>query len=122
MNEPPLLNLNASPAIPPERYLYPGPAVLFVHVMPCSTDRSLAVLCYDNALRLLTLQGTEATLSYVAHDYLPSIVGGQLSHIEPNPSEHEIAYLQSRRLVLFDMAARAHKSHRVIDDVHMEEL
>ncbi len=90
--------------------------------MPCAVDRSLAVICYDNALRLLTLEGTEARLVPVANDYLPSIAGGQLSTVEPSPTEHELCYLQSRRLVLFDMVTRTHQAYRVIDDVDMEQI
>ena len=119
---PPRLDLNTPQAISPYRYLYPAPALLFVHTMPCAVDRSLAVICYDNALRLLTLEGTEAKLIPVATDYLPSIAGGQLSTVEPSPAEHELAYLQSRRLVLFDMATRTHRAYRVINDVDMEQI
>jgi hypothetical protein len=122
MREPPPLNLHAPAAVTPDRYLYPGPAVLFVHAMTSPEPRSLAVLCYDNALRLLTLEGAEARLSMVAFDYLPSVVGGQLSNVEPNPGQHVVAYLQSRRLVLFNLASKTHAAHRIIDDTNMEEI
>ena len=122
MITPPRLELHTPSALAPDRYLYPAPALLFVHTMPCAVDRSLAVICYDNALRLLTLEGTEAKLVPVANDYLPSIAGGQLSTVEPSPTEHELCYLQSRRLVLFDMVSRTHKAYRVIDDVDMEQI
>lgn len=122
MITPPRLDLHTPSALAPDRYLYPAPALLFVHTMPCAVDRSLAVICYDNALRLLTLEGTEAKLVPVANDYLPSIAGGQFSTVEPSPTEHELCYLQSRRLVLFDMVTRTHKAYRVIDDVDMEQI
>jgi hypothetical protein len=122
MREPPPLNLHVPAAVTPDRYLYPGPAVLFVHAMTSPEPRSLAVLCYDNALRMLALGGAEAKLSLVEFDYLPSVVGGQLSNVEPNPGQHVVAYLQSRRLVLYNLASKTHSVHRVIDDTNMEEI
>ena len=122
MITPPRLDLHTPAAISPSRYLYPAPALLFVHAMPCAVDQSLAVICYDNALRLLTLEGAEVKLIPVANDYLPSIAGGQLSTVEPSPTEHQIAYLQSRRLVLFDLVTRTHQAYRVINDVDMEQI
>lgn len=122
MREPAPLNLHVPAAVTPDRYLYPGPAVLFVHTMTSPEPRSLAVLCYDNALRLLNLEGAEAKLSMVDFDYLPSVIGGQISNVEPNPGQHVVAYLQSRRLVLYNLASKTHKDHRVIDDTNMEEV
>lgn len=122
MKDPQLLDLNAPAAVTPDRFLYPVPAGILVHTMTSPEAKSLVVLCYDNAIRLLTLEGEEADLKLIAADYLASVVGGQLSNVEPNPSEHEVAYLQSRRLVLFDLAGKTHVDHRVIDDFHMEEV
>src|SRR5690349_20393100 len=122
MKEPPTLDLHVPAAVTPDRYLYPGPAAFFVHTMTSPEPRSVGVLCYDNALRLFTLEGEEAKLTTIALDYLASVVGGQLSYVEPNPAEHEVVYLQSRRLIVFDLAKKTHVEHRVIEDINMEEV
>lgn len=122
MNEPVLLDLRTPWAVTPERYMYPGPSALFVHSMGCSIPRSIAVICYDNALRLLTLEDAQAKLITIAVDYLPSIVGGELSTVEASSRNEVLAYLQSRRLVLFDLHSKTHQSHRVIPDIDMEVI
>lgn len=120
MSAPALLDPGLPEQFPPDRHLYPWPKGIFILVIPTLVPRSLAVICYDNALRLITIDDEAARPVDVARDYLPVVAGGEMAAVEPPPSAQEIAYLQSRRLVLFDLERRRHRAFRITDN--MEEV
>ena len=67
MNEPALLSLHAPPAVTPDRYLYPGPAALFVHTILLDSDSDTAMTLGQT---YLTTTDTPRPLSRYGLDFI----------------------------------------------------
>lgn len=106
--------------LPAMRRAYPFDRAHLALVTPTLLPASVALVTFDDVLRILEVRSDSVRLSEVAKEYLYTVAGGQMTGIIPLLLPHEIAYLQSRRLVLYDLSRRAHEVYRVTDDI--EEL
>ncbi|MCY1039699.1 hypothetical protein OV208_00085 [Corallococcus sp. bb12-1] len=86
-------------------------------VMPTSRAGAAAVILFDETLRLLELGAGSAQTSRVDKGYLPQVSGGSLQAIAPAVVPDACAYLQSRLLVVYDLAKQRHQVHMAADDL-----
>ncbi|RJS19213.1 hypothetical protein DRW03_22900 [Corallococcus sp. H22C18031201] len=103
-----------------KRYALPVTAEQLALVMPTPRPGSAAVILFDETLRLMELGDSSAHLTKVERGYLPQVSGGSLQGIAPAVLPDSCAYLQTRLLVLYDLAKREHQLHMAADT--MEEM
>ncbi|RKH52191.1 hypothetical protein [Corallococcus llansteffanensis] len=95
----------------------PVPAEQLALVMPTARPGAAAVILFDETLRLLELGAGSAQTSRVDKGYLPQVSGGSLQAISPAVVPDACAYLQSRLLVVYDLAKQRHQMHLATDDL-----
>src|SRR5262249_52074513 len=105
-----------------ERHTLPFPAGDLLLVCPTRLANVIAFLRSDHTLRRLTFGAGRIHVTDVAADYFLIVSGGQLSSFEPGPFARACAYLQSRRLVTYDIARKHCSSHIVTDLRNLEEI
>ncbi|ATB49714.1 hypothetical protein [Corallococcus macrosporus] len=102
-NKDPFLLTPALPApAAPVRHKSPFPWNQVALVFPAPVPDSVAVLTLNDKLWRLELSGPEVRRVEVDDEYLEQVSGGELSGLPP-PSPTHLAYLQTRRLVLYDL-------------------
>lgn len=113
------LALSKSPTFPAAARSFPLPVVPeeLALVMPTLQPGAAALILFDETLRLLTLGESSAQTSKVAKHYLQQVSGGTLQAVTPALLPDTAAYLQSRLLVLFDLARREPQVHLAADHV-----
>ncbi len=105
-----------------ERYTLPFAAGDLL--LACSTRLAnvIAFLRTDHTLRRLTFGAGRIHVTDVAADYFQIVSGGQLSSLQPGPFAHACTYLQSRRVVVYDIARKDCSSQIVTDIRNLEEI
>lgn len=78
-------------------------------VVPVRRDRSVAVISLAERLCLLTVDRDLAVVAESITGYVPAIATGDLIPIHPAARGAACTYLQSRRLIRYDLDARAHR-------------
>lgn len=118
---PATLPLSKSPTFPAAARSFPLPVVPeeFALVMPTLQPGAAALILFDETLRLLTLGDASAQTSKVAKHYLQQVSGGNLQAVTPALLPDTAVYLQSRLLVLYDLARREPQVHQAAD--HLKE-
>lgn len=105
------------PPVQPIEHELPLPPDELMLVTPASRPSALAILDMDQRLRLLHFQGAGMGVIDVDEDYIGQVAGGELSAISPAPHSDRCAYLQTRRLIVYDIGARSHVAHRLSPDL-----
>ncbi|WIG98954.1 hypothetical protein [Myxococcus sp. SDU36] len=102
-NKDPFLLTPGLPApAAPVRQASPFPWNQVALVFPAPVPDSVAVLTLNDKLWRLELSGPEVRRVEVDDEYLEQVSGGELHAMLP-PSPTHLAYLQTRRLVLYDL-------------------
>ncbi|NVJ02312.1 hypothetical protein HV824_29920 [Myxococcus sp. AM009] len=102
-NKDPFLLTPGLPApAAPVRQASPFPWNEVALVFPAPVPDSVAVLTLNDKLWRLELSGPEVRRVEVDDEYLEQVSGGELHAMLP-PSPTHLAYLQTRRLVLYDL-------------------
>lgn len=116
------LPLSKSPPFPAAARSYPLPVApeQLALVLPTQRPGAAAALLFDETLRLLELGEASAQTTKVAKGYLPQVAGGDLQAIAPAVLPDACAYLQTRLLVVYDLARRQHQLHVAAQD--LEEM
>lgn len=100
------------PRLPSGRHAYPLPTEKMQIILPVRTPGSIMFIDDDDGLHSLFIDEEKLATSLIAKGYFPSVSGGEMSALAP-PHAEACAYLQSRRLVIFDLAARSAASYSV---------
>lgn len=107
------------PRLPSGRHAYPLPTEKLQLVIPMPTSSAIAYIDDEDGLHSMRIDEDQLSLSLLAKEYFPAVSGGELSMLAP-PHPEACAYLQSRRLVIFDLTDRSAASYSVTR--HREEV
>jgi hypothetical protein len=122
MTLPVLFDKNVPPFGRYERHPLPFPVPDLRLVCATRLDDTIAFLRTDHTLRTLGFGAEGLRVADVAANYFHIVSGGHLSSLDPGPLTTACAYLQSRRLVVYDIAKRECASHIVTDVANLEEM
>jgi hypothetical protein len=109
---PNLPDPNLVPRPPSGRHAYPLPTEKIQAVISMPTSSSIAFIDDDDGLHSMRIDEEKLTMSLLAKGYFPSVSGGDLSSLAP-PHPEACAYLQTRRLVFFDLMDRSAASYEM---------
>lgn len=109
---PNLPDPNLVPRPPSGRHAYPLPTEKMQIILPVRTPSSIMFIDDDDGLNSLRIDEDKLSPSLVAKGYFPSVSGGEMSPLAP-PHAEACAYLQSRRLVIFDLTDRSAAAYQV---------
>src|SRR6266545_3506078 len=104
----------------PNRYPFPVPIIDLRLVTPTSLANAVAFLTIDDTLRLMDFEQNGIRIIDVDHDYISQVCGGELVAVAPTLISNKCAYLQSRRLIVYNLEKRAHEVYRITSE--LEEM
>lgn len=122
MSLPVILDSGVPSSGPPERYRLPFRPAQLLLVCPTRLAGCVAFLREDHTLRRITFGAGELHVTDVAERYFQVVSGGQLSPVAPGPFAQACVYLQSRRLVVYDIARKRHAGWIITDMRNLEEV
>jgi hypothetical protein len=93
---------------------YPLDDALVACVVPVGTPGAAAVISYENALCSLHVDEHGAAIREHITDVVPAIAVGDLAPVHPAAPGPVCTYLQSRRMVRYDLAHRATQQLRML--------
>lgn len=99
---------------PAEMHAYPLDDRLIAQVVPVYQPAGAAAITYDDTLSPLRVDEAGAAVAERISGYVPAISGGELAALRPAGPGPALAYLQSRRLIRYDLAQRAHRLLRLV--------
>lgn len=109
---PRLPDPNLEPRPPSGRHAYPLPTEKMQIILPVRTPSSILFIDDDDGLHSLAIDEEKLAMDLVAKGYFPSVSGGEMSTLAP-PHAEACAYVQSRRLVIFDLTDRSAAAYPV---------
>ncbi|ATB37782.1 hypothetical protein CYFUS_003207 [Cystobacter fuscus] len=92
--------------VPPSSYPLPVDPDMLAVLMPTPRPGAVAAILLDDTLRLVQLGDTGASLTKVAKNYIPMVSAGNLEGVSPAVLPDTCAYLQSRSLILYNLAQK----------------
>lgn len=93
---------------------YPLDEALVACVLPVHRAGAAAVISYEGALCPLHVDDDGAAILEMIGDVVPAVAGGELAAIAPAARGQACAYLQSRRLIRYDLAQRSRQLVRLV--------
>lgn len=93
---------------------YPLDDALVACVVPVGSPGGAAVISYENALCSLHVDEHGAAIRELVTDVVPAIASGDLAPIHPAAPGRACTYLQSRRMVRYDLDQRATQQIRMV--------
>lgn len=93
---------------------YPLDDALVACVVPVGAPGGAAVISYENALCSLHVDAHGAAIRELITDVVPAIASGDLAPIHPATPGRVCSYLQSRRMVRYDLEQRATVQVRMV--------
>jgi hypothetical protein len=86
----------------------------FDKVLPLPQYNALATVSLDNSLTRLDLAGNKIRFTRIAKDFVRYVSDGEFIFAQP-VSDSQIAYAQSRVVILFDLARKEHRSYLICE-------
>ncbi|PCC72940.1 hypothetical protein SAMN02745121_02058 [Nannocystis exedens] len=93
---------------------YPLDDALVACVVPVGSPAAAAVISYENALCSLHVDEHGAAIREHHLDVVPAIASGELAPVHPAMPGRACTYLQSRRMVRYDLDQRVTKQLRMV--------
>ncbi|MDC0716813.1 hypothetical protein [Nannocystis bainbridge] len=93
---------------------YPLDDALVACQIPIGTPGGAAVISYENALCSLHVDEHGAAIRELITDVVPAIAPGDLAPVHPAVPGPVCTYLQSRRMIRYDLAAHATRQLRML--------
>lgn len=93
---------------------YPVDDALVACVLPVFAPRAAAIIHAEGALCPLRVDEDGVALVEVVTDVVPAIAGGELAAIHPAAPGRRCAYLQSRRMIRYDLDLRSTRIVRMV--------
>lgn len=122
MTLPILLGPHAHPYGAPEQYPSPFEPTRLILVAPTHIDNSILVLHIDHVLRCISFGDQTISITEIVDEYPEAFTGGRMAAISPGPFSQACVYLQSRRLVIYDVVSQKARTSWLTDMANLEEL
>ncbi|MFP2931027.1 hypothetical protein ACLESO_38710 [Pyxidicoccus sp. 3LG] len=122
MSEIPLLSSDWPEPLAPSRYSLPMPLEELRIITPAAVPNAVAAVGLDEKLYRWEFAAGEVRATEVDREYVEQVAGGLFHAFGPALLPGETAYLQSRRIVLYQLQSRMVREYRVagLNELAME--